>query len=112
MLEIQGKNLKFTRGDDIRFMIRLTGRELPEGTTALFSCKETVWEPAVPTIEKELEVADGMVSVILENYETDIPAGQYYWDLRIREPAADGGTYIHTPMEYGTIKVVEGVGEA
>lgn len=111
MLEIQGKNLKFTRGDSVRFNIKLKGREFPEGTYAVFSVKETLYEPALPTIVKEVDVKSGIAGVILESFETAIPVGHYYWDLRIREPAADGSQFIHTPMEYGMIKVVEAVGE-
>lgn len=111
VLRIEGKSIEITRGDSVRFMIRLKNRELADGTQALFTVKGTPWEPARPEIEKLIDVVDGMVSVVLEPYETDLTPGHYVWDLRVKEPAADGRTDVLTPMEYAAFKVREAIGE-
>lgn len=110
MLKIDGYNVELTRGDSVRFMIRLTERELPKGTQAVFTVKDTPWEPCVPVIEKTQEVVNGMVSVILEPYDTDILSGHYVWDLRVKE-RADDGVHVLTPMEYAAFVVKEAIGE-
>lgn len=110
MLKIDGYNVMLTRGDSVRFMIRLLERELPEGTKAVFTVKDTPWEPCMPVIEKTLDVAGGMVSIILEPYDTDITPGHYVWDLRVKE-AAEDGVHVITPMEYAAFVVKEAIGE-
>lgn len=111
VLRIERNNIEITRGDSVRFMIRLKNRELAEGTQAVFTVKGTPWEPARPEIEKVIDVVDNQVSVILEPYETDLTPGHYVWDLRLKEPAADGCTEVLTPMEYAAFKVLEAIGE-
>ena len=75
VLRIERHNIEMTRGDSIRFTIVLEGRELPEGTKALFTVKDTVWEPTAPVVEKELDVVDGRAEVILDPEETGLTAG-------------------------------------
>lgn len=110
MLKINGYNVELTRGDSVRFMIRLMERKLAEGSKAVFTVKDTPWEPCMPAIEKELDVTDGRVSVVLEPYETDITPGHYVWDLRVKE-AAEDGVHVLTPMEYAAFVVKEAIGE-
>lgn len=110
MLRIERNGLAITRGDSFRLMIRLGGRELAEGTQALFTVKDTPWEPCAPVIEKLIDVMDHSVSVVLAPEETDITPGHYVWDLRIKEPTSDGRTEVITPMEYAAFHVMEAVG--
>ncbi len=109
VLRIERHNIEMTRGDSIRFTIVLEGRELPEGTKALFTVKDTVWEPTAPVVEKELDVAGGRAEVILDPEETGLTAGDYVWDVRVLEPVGEK-TEVHTPMEYGTLRVLEAIG--
>lgn len=111
VLRIEGNSVEITRGDSVRFMIRLKNRELAEGTQAVFTVKGTPWEPARPEIEKVIDVVENQVSVVLESYETDLTPGHYVWDLRLKEPAADGHNDVLTPMEYAVFKVREAIGE-
>lgn len=109
MLKMDRHSIQITRGDSVRFFISLNGRDLPEDTKAVFTVKDTPWEPCAPAIEKILDVVDGQVSVILEPYETDITPGNYVWDVRIKEPN-EGSTEILTPMEYAAFVVLEAIG--
>ena len=111
MLNIDGHSIEVTRGDSVRLMVHLKGREFPEGTKAVFTVKDTVWEPCRPVIEKVMEVMDGAVSVILEPGDTDIVAGHYVWDLRLKEPSENGMQEVLTPMEYAAFRVLEAIGE-
>lgn len=110
MLNIDRNNIEITQGDSTRFTIELQGRELPDGTRALFTVKATPWEPTVPEIERMIEVMDGKVHVLLEADETRLDAGEYVWDVRVYEPAEGGGTYVLTPMEYGVFRVLAAIG--
>lgn len=111
MFRIDRNNIEFTRGESVRFTIRLKGRELAEGTQAVFACKDTLWDPAAPCIEKAVDIVDGKAHVILTPYDTDITAGTYFWDLRVYETDITGETHVMTPMDAGTIIVKERVAE-
>ena len=111
MLIIDNNGIAITRGDSMRLMVRLSNRELPAGTQALFTVKDTPWEPCAHVIEKLIDVMDGCVSVLLTPAETDITPGHYVWDLRIKEPVENGRTEVHTPMEYAAFTVLEAVGD-
>lgn len=112
MVRIERNNIEATRGDSIRFTIELSGREIKEGTRALFTVKSTPWEPTRPVIEYLLDVLDSKVHVLLETEDTTwLTSGDYVWDLRILEPREDGGDNVLTPMEYGTFRLLEAIGE-
>lgn len=110
MLVIDGLGIMVTRGDSARFVISCKERELAEGTKAVFTVKSTPWEPCKPDIEKEMDVIDGLVNVILDPQDTDITPGNYVWDVRIKEPA-EGMEHVMTPMMYAAFRVVEAIGE-
>ena len=110
MLEINGHGITVTRGDSVRFAIKCTERDLAEGTKAVFTVKSTPWEPCRPDIEKNCDVIDGLVHVILNPIDTDIVPGNYVWDVRLKEPAEDN-TNVLTPMMYAAFRVVEAIGE-
>lgn len=111
MLKIENNGIAITRGDSLRLMIRLDGRDIAEGAKALFTVKDTPWEPCAPVVEKLIDIMDGSVSILLTPAETDITPGHYVWDLRIKEPAQDGRTEVLTPMEYAAFKVMEVIGD-
>lgn len=112
MLKIDRHSIEMTRGDSGRVMMRITGRELPDGTQAVFTVKDTPWEPCSPVIEKVLDVEKGMVSVVLEPEDTEgMHPGHYVWDLRLKEPREDGRHDVLTPLEYAAFKIVEAIGE-
>lgn len=111
MLKIDRNSITITRGDSVRFEIALKNRDIKDGTMAVFTVKDTPWEPCRPAIEKVIEVLDGVVHVILEPWETDLQAGNYVWDVRIKEPNEDGQYEVITPIEYASFRVVEAIGE-
>lgn len=110
MLRIEGTSIQLTRGDTTRLKMRLTGRELPEGCTALFTVKRGAWRHGEAVIQKLIPVTDDTVSVMLSAEETEIEPGHYAWDVRINEPY-EGGENRFTPMAYGGLDVLEAIGD-
>lgn len=110
MLNIDRNTIEITQGDSVRFTIDLVGRELPKGTNAVVTVKGTYWEPTRANIEQTVEVMDGKVHVMLDPGETALEPGDYVWDVRVLEPAEDGGMYVLTPMEYGVFRVLPAIG--
>lgn len=107
---MEGTSVQITRGDTTRFAIVLKGREVPEGTEALFTVKKKPWRHDEVVIQKTIPVVSGKVNVFLEPYETKIEPGSYVWDVRIKEPY-DGDTLVLTPMGYGGFDVLEAIGD-
>ena len=110
MLKIDRMGIQITRGDTVRFVIALEGREVADGTKAIFTVKSTPWEPCQPEIEKTISVEDGKVYVMLDRAETDFAPGHYVWDVRVLEPE-NGKKNMITPMEYAAFRVVEAIGD-
>lgn len=110
MLRIEGKTIQLTRGDTTRIAIVLEGRELMDGTEAVFTVKRGQWKHNEPVIRKTLTVVDNRAHVFLSDEETDIEPGSYVWDCRVKE-VDDEGMNIFTPMEYGRFAVLEAIGD-
>jgi hypothetical protein len=109
MHRFNGLDIELTRGDSLQFRVTVQGRELPEGTLALFTVKRrTRDEEAV--IEKRLPLDNGVVVVGLPSADTDITPRTYYWDMRILIPLGDGTYEVRTPMEYAAFTILEVVG--
>lgn len=109
MLKISGNGIRLSRGDSARFTIRLTGREVPDGTKTLFTVKQRAWAHAMPVIEMEIPVIGNAVYVILPPDMTNVNSGDYLWDLRVFVDTEEGLDVL-TPMEYATFHVVEASG--
>lgn len=111
MYRFDGLDIELTQGDSIQFKANITGRELPEGTIALFTVKRSEKaEEAI--IEKRLAVdADGVVLVGLSSSDTDIPARTYYWDIRVLMPLGDGTYEVRTPMDYAAFTILGVIGD-
>lgn len=105
MLKVSGTGIRLTRGDTIRFTVRLTGYDVPDGTKTVFTVKKRAWRHGEPVIEQEIPVTDNAVHVLLSPEETDVDAGDYVWDLRVFIDAD-----VMTPMEYGSFCVMEAIG--
>lgn len=106
MLKISGNGIRLTRGDTIRFTIRLTGREVPDGTKTLFTVKKSAWQHGDPLIREEIPVLGNAVHVFLPPEKTNITSGDYVWDLRVMVDED-----VFTPMEYALFHVVEAIGD-
>jgi hypothetical protein len=110
MHRFNGYDIELTRGDSLQFRVTITGRELPQGTAALFTVRQRPRDENA-VIEKQLAVdADGVVLVGLASDDTDITPRTYYWDLRVLMPLGDGTFEVRTPMEYATFTILEVVG--
>lgn len=111
MYRFDGLDIELTRGDSLQFKVTISGRELPEGTIALFTVKRNAnAEEAV--IEKRLAVdADGVVLVGISSDESDLPPRTYYWDLRVLLPLGDGTYEVRTPMEYAALTILGVIGD-
>lgn len=106
MLKVSGTGIRLTRGDTGRFAINLEGREVENGAKALFTVKKGAWQHCAPVISEEIPVLDNRVHVFLTPDVTNIPAGDYVWDLRL----IVGGD-VFTPMEYGLFRIMEAIGD-
>lgn len=111
MYRFDGMDIELTRGDSVQFKITIKGRELPQGTEALFTVKRSPSaEEAV--IEKRLAVdVDGAMLIGLSSTDSDIPARTYFWDLRVLLPLGDGSFEVRTPMEYAAFTILGVIGD-
>lgn len=108
MLEITGKKIDISRGDTGQFTITFTGEDKPaDGTNVWFSLKKTKNSENV-LFEKHYTVHEDKILVRLTSNDTDLPFGQYWWDVRIRFP--DGSIY--TPMLPASFRILEVIGDA
>jgi hypothetical protein len=110
MHRFDGYDIELTKGDSLQFKVTITGRELPEGTAALFTVKKRPRDEDT-VIEKRMEIgSDGVVLVGLSSADTDITPRTYYWDLRVLMPLGDGPYEVRTPMEYVAFTILEVIG--
>lgn len=110
MHRFNGLDIELTRGDSLQFKITVKGRQLPEGTMALFTVKRRTRD-AEPVVEKRVKVDEnGQVVVGLSSADTDIVPRTYFWDIRILIPLGDGTYEVRTPMEYAAFTILEVVG--
>ena len=110
MHRFDGYDIELTKGDSLQFKVTIAGRELPEGTAALFTVKKRPRDEET-VIEKRLDVdAAGVVLVGLSSDDTDITPRTYYWDLRVLMPLGDGTFEVRTPMEYAAFTILEVIG--
>lgn len=110
MYRFEGMDIELTRGDSVQFKVSITGRELPEGSVAVFSVKKRV-KDADCVLEKRIALQpDGVALIGLSHEESDLPAGTYWWDLRVLLPLGDGSFEVRTPMEYASFRILEVIG--
>lgn len=109
MLKISGKGIRLTRGDSVRFTLRLTGYDVPDGTKTVFTVKKRAWRYGDPVIELEVPVLDNAVHVLLSPDMTNVDTGDYVWDLRVFVET-ENGNEVWTPMEYAQFCVMEAIG--
>ena len=111
MYRFDGLDIELTRGDSLQFKVNIKGRELPEGTEALFTVKRSP-KAEEALIEKRLAVdADGVVLVGISSDESDLPSRTYYWDMRVLLPLGDGTFEVRTPMEYAGFTILGVIGD-
>ena len=109
MHRFQGNDIEITRGDSLMFRIRLSGRDLPEGSVGLFTVKAHPRD-AQPLIQKRMSAGTEELLIHLTPKETDLLPRTYFWDVRVLIPLESGGYELETPMEYAAFTVLEAVG--
>lgn len=109
MYRINGYDVELTRGDSLTLRVLLSGRDLPEGTDAVFTLKTRPKETA-HLLQKRFDASDEEVTITLLPEETDLPPRTYYWDLRLQIPQDAGGYEVFTPMEYAAFTILDVIG--
>lgn len=102
-------DIEVTRGDTALLRIDLSGRDLPDGTEAVFTVKKNLGDEE-PVLQKRFDASDEVLSILLHPQETDLEPGVYLWDVRLLIPLQEGGWEICTPMHYASLTVLETVG--
>ena len=110
MVTINGYDIELTRGDTLFLRVDLSGRDLPEGTDAIFTVKKNVRSDEV-ILRKRFDASDEVLGIRLSSRETRLEPGVYVWDVRLQIPQEDGSVEVYTPMEYAAFVVLESVGE-
>lgn len=110
MVKINGYDIELTRGDTLYLRVDLGGRDLPEGTDAVFTIKKSIRSDEV-LMRKRFDASDEVLGIHLSSLETRLDPGVYVWDVRLQIPQADGTVEVYTPMEYAAFVVLESVGE-
>lgn len=106
MFIMNGNDIEITKGDCGIFTVSFTGDDAPvDGTHVLVSLKKSVNEDEA-IWEKDLTVSSGIITVSLENEDTNLDFGGYSWDLRIIYN--DG--FIYTPIDPASFVVKKVVG--
>ena len=109
MYRINGYDVELTRGDSLTLRVLLSGRDLPEGTDAVFTLKTKPRETA-HLLQKRFDASDEQVIITLTPDETDLAPRTDYWDLRLQIPQDAGGYEIYTPMEYAAFTILDVIG--
>lgn len=109
-LEVKRKNdqtLTFNFTDDDGVAIDITGYTIGFTVKAEFDDDDTDTDSNT-YIKKNLTLSSpttGVATLALTDTETDIPLGNYLWDLRIKD---DGGLYVNTLA--GRLRITNTVG--
>lgn len=107
MMNVNGQEIEVTQGDTGAFSIIFIGDDAPDdGVGALVSVKKTKTSETVEW-EKNLTVSGHAVEVTLTQADTDLPFGQYWWDVRLIYE----GDEVYTPMKPAPFRILEVIGE-
>ena len=109
MVEINGFDIALTCGDSLHLRADLGGRDLPEGSKAVFTLKKTIRSRS-NVVQKVFDAADEVVGIHLTPEETALPPGNYVWDVRLLLPLGEDRLEVYTPMKYASFVVLEAVG--
>ena len=102
-------DIEVTRGDTVTLRIDLSGRDLPEGSEAVFTVKKNVTDEET-VLQKRFNASDEVLVIVLSHEETNLEPGTYFWDVRLLIPLEEGGWEVYTPMSYAALTVTAAVG--
>ena len=107
MIKVEGLEITVSRGDTGTLEINFDSCGDPLiNTTALISIQKVKGEPN-RIWEKRVEIDDNHCVLDLAHEDTNLPCGDYWWDIRL---LSNGGSDIMTPFEPQKFKIVEVVG--
>ncbi|WP_434310485.1 hypothetical protein [Hominifimenecus sp. rT4P-3] len=105
MFTIKNNRIAITRGDTAIIKVELMNHTWAEGDRMYFTVKKHAGNTDI-TIQKIIdEFSDGLANIYLSQYDTNIPAGDYVYDLQCN--LADGR--IDTIVGPEEFQVLEGV---
>lgn len=109
MVEINGFDIAVTRGDSLYLRIDLDGRDLPEGSQAVFTVKKNVRSDE-ELVRFIADASSESLTIALSPEQTNLDPGVYVWDVRILIPLPSGDREVYTPMQYAAFAVMDAVG--
>lgn len=109
MVEINGFDIAVTRGDSLYLRIDLDGRDLPEGSQAVFTIKKNVRSDE-ELVRLVTDASGEVLTIALTPEQTALEPGVYVWDVRTLIPLPSGETEVYTPMQYAAFAVLDAVG--
>ena len=80
MLRLINRRLIIPRGDSGSFALPTLGIA-DEGNVAIFSIFDTLTRETL--LEKRVDASEDFIYINLTHDDTNIPAGKYYWDIKI-----------------------------
>lgn len=115
MFDIMGRTIRISRGDTGLIRLPVDGVTLTEKDLCVFTVKR---RSGGKVLEKVIEPEDNAYLVPFTNEETEIPIGDYEYDVRIALDAVTdgtgrviGGREIITPWPPAAFKIVRTVGD-
>lgn len=114
MFDVLGRTIRISRGDTGLIRFAAEGAELSEKDLCVFTVKR---RSGGTVMEKVIEPEEGAYLIPFTTADTEIPVGDYEWDIRIALDAVTdgtgrvtGGREIITPWPPATLKIVKAVG--
>ena len=106
MFDVNGNTITVSRQDVGAFTVTFTGNDAPQdGTEVLVTLKEQPKKYAPTIWQKKLPVVDGKITVNINTEDSDLPPGEYFWDVRILYENDEPYTPM-TPASYVVLGVV------
>ena len=114
MFDVLGRTIRVSRGDTGVIRFAAEGIDLTENDLCVFTVKR---RSGGTVIEKVIEPEENVYLIPFTNADTEIPVGDYEWDIRIALDAktdgngrVTGGREIITPWPPATLRIAKAVG--
>ena len=114
MFDVMGRTIRISRGDTGLIRFSAEGLELTEKDLCVFTVKR---RSGGTVLEKVIEPEENAYLIPFTNAETEIPVGDYEWDIRIALDAVTdgtgrvtGGREVITPWPPATLRITKAVG--
>lgn len=114
MFDVNGRTIRISRGDTGLIRFAAEGIELTEKDLCVFTVKR---RSGGAVMQKVIEPEENAYLIPFTNADTEIPVGDYEWDIRIALDAqtdgtgrVTGGREIITPWPPATLRIAKAVG--